>query len=129
VTDFGDFDPDDAWGVEPPDEEQVTYKVHELRLALDDLVGSFDLPRWEDLDPDAQAMARALGVAIVNYIITYEPETGEQLARTLHEARRYVATTPLPAWEDLSPDDRQVGIDLMQVILDWLQRQGALDAA
>jgi hypothetical protein len=129
VTDFGDFDLDDAWGVEPPDEEQVTYKLHELRLAIDDLVGSHDLPRWDDLGPDAQEMARALGRAIVQYIIDFEPETGEQLARTLHEARRYVATTPLPAWDDLPPDDRQIGIDLMDIILEWLRRQGALDAA
>ena len=126
---FGDFDPDDAYGVEPPDEEQVTYKLHALRKALDDLAGTRDLPAWGDLTPQAQTMARGVAGVIVRYIIDHEPEEAEQLARTLHEARRYVATSPLPPWEDLPADDRQVGIDLMAVILDWLRRQGALQAA
>jgi hypothetical protein len=30
VSDFGDFDPDDAFGVEPPDPEQVAKKLQEL---------------------------------------------------------------------------------------------------
>lgn len=129
MSDFGDFDPDDAYDKEPPDVEQVTYKLHALRRALDDLVGTFDLPVWDDLDPEAQAMAIEIGRAIVRYIIEREPEDAEQLARTLHEARRYVATSPLPPWEALPADDRQVGIDLMAIILAWLDRQGALDAA
>jgi len=129
MSDFGDFDIDDAWGIEPPDEEQVTYRLHELRLALDDLVGSHDLARWDDLTPGEQAMARGIGQMIVRYIIDHEPEDATELARTLHNARRFVATTPLPAWDDLNADDRQIGIDIMQIILDWLRRQGALDAA
>jgi hypothetical protein len=129
VSDFGDFDLDDAWGVEPPDEEQVTYRLHELRLALDELAGSHDLPRWDDLTPDEQAMARGIGQMIVRYIIDREPEDATELARTLHNARRFVATTPLPPWDDLNADERQIGIDLMDVILSWLRRQGALDAA
>lgn len=127
--DFGDWDDDDAFGTEPADPEQVTYKLHQLRLAIDDLVGSHDLPLWDDLGPDAQEMAMAIGRAIVQYILEHEPETGEELAKTLHEARRYVATSPLPPWEDLPADDRQVGIDLMQLILNWLTRQGATQVA
>lgn len=129
MTDFGDFDPDDAWGTEPPDPEQVTYKLHRVRVAIDELVGAHDLPRYEDLTPDAQAMAQSIGAMIVQYIVSFEPESAEELARTLHEARRYIATSPLPAWEDLPIDDRQIGIDLMSIILEWLQRQGALDVA
>jgi hypothetical protein len=129
VSDFGDFDIDDAWGTEPPDEEQVTYKLHELRLALDALAGAHDLPRWDDLDDGAQQMARGIAAVIVRYIVEREPETAADLARTLHNARRYVATSPLPPWDDLAPDDRQIGVDLMRLILEWLRRQGALDAA
>lgn len=126
MTDFGDWDGPDAFDREPPDPEQVTYKLHALRLAIDALVGNHDLPVWDELTPEAQNMANGIGRAIVDYIIAYEPETGEQLAHILHDARRYVATTPLPAWEDLPADDRQIGIDLMTVILEWLERQGAL---
>ena len=125
---FGDWDPADAWGIEPPDEEQVTYKLHELRLALDQLGGDRGLPTWDQLDTGAQEMARGIGGVIVRYIIEREPEDATELARTLHDARRYVATSRLPTWDELEPDDRQIGVDLMQIILDWLRRQGALDA-
>ena len=126
---FGDFEPDDAWGTEAPDEEQVTYKLHALREALDDLAGNNDLPKWDDLTPQAQQMARGIGGVIVRYILSNEPETAETLAHTLHDARRFVATSPLLPWHELTPDDREVGITLMQIILDWLERQGALAAA
>jgi hypothetical protein len=32
LSDFGDFDPDDAFGTEPADPEQVARKLHEFRL-------------------------------------------------------------------------------------------------
>ena len=126
---FGDLDDDDVWGVEPPDPEQVTFKLHGLRNELDVLAGGRGFPVWDDLDPGSQEMAMGIGGVIVKYILDHEPEDAAQLARTLHEARRYVATTPLPPWEDVSPDDQAVGIALMDVILGWLRRQGALDAA
>ena len=129
MSDFGDFDDDDALDHEPPDEEQVTYKLHSLRRELDLLAGARDVPTWDELSDGEREMASGIGAVIVRYILDHEPEEPEQLARTLHNARRYVATTPLPPWEDVSLDDRAVGIALMSVVLDWLERQGALDAA
>ena len=129
MSDFEDWEPDDSLDLEPPDPEQVTYKLHQLRVALDELAGEHNLPQWDDLDPNSQWMARGIGQMIVQYILDREPETAEELARTLHNARRFVATTPLPEWDDLSPDERAVGVALMGAILDWLRRQGALDAA
>lgn len=126
---FGDWDDDDAFDIEPPDEEQVTYKLHGLRHELDVLAGGRGVPTWDELTLGERDMARGVGGVIVRYILDHEPEEPEQLARTLHNARRFVATTPLPAWEDIDLDDRRVGIDLMSVILGWLERQGALDAA
>jgi hypothetical protein len=129
VSDFGDWEPDDAYDREPPDDEQVTYKLHELRIALDQLAGEQGLARWDDLDEDSQAMALGIGRMIVRYIVEREPEDPDELARTLHNARRFVATSRLPEWEQLDADDRAVGVALMSTILDWLRRQGALDAA
>jgi hypothetical protein len=126
MADFGDWEPDDALDHEPPDPEQVTYRMHRLRVEIDALAGARDLPRWEELSPDAQAMAQAIGAAIVAYVADADPDRPEDLARALHDARRFVATTPLAPWDDLAPDDRQVGIDLMAVILGWLAREGAL---
>lgn len=129
MSDFGDWDPADAFDHEPPDEEQVTFKLHSLRRELDVLAGGRGLPTWDDLTPGERDMASGIGRVIVKYILDHEPEDAESLARTLHNARRYVATTPLPPWDEVNPDDRAVGRELMQTVLDWLARQGALDAA
>lgn len=123
---FGDWDPDDALDREPPAPEQVTYKLHDLRTEIDALTGAVDLPTWDELSEAEQELALALGDTIVGYIISAEPDEPEGLARTLHNARRYVASSRLDRWEDLDPDDRQVGIDLMALIIGWLRRQGAL---
>lgn len=126
---FGDFEDDDALDHEPPDAEQVSMKLHQLLVVLDVVAGDLGIPTWDDLSDDERAMALGIGRMIVDYIVEREPEDAEELARTLHNARRYVASSRLPAWDELNADDRQVGIDLMAVILAWLARQGALDAA
>lgn len=45
MSDFGDFDEDDALDTEPPDPDQVARKLHRLRAAegLEDRA-------WDDLD-------------------------------------------------------------------------------
>jgi hypothetical protein len=127
VTDvFGDFDVDDALDVEPPAPEQVTYRLHRLRIEIDALTGAHDLPTFDELSPSEQQLALALGETIVAYIVSAEPDEPEALARTLHNARRYVASSRLAAWEDLPADDRQIGIELMALLIGWLRRQGAL---
>lgn len=123
---FGDFDVDDALDHEPPAPEQVTYRLHDLRREIDALAGAADLPTWDELTEPEQQLALALGDTIVGYIISAEPDEPEALARTLHNARRYIASSRLPAWEALDADDRQIGIDLMGLIIGWLRRQGAL---
>lgn len=123
---FGDFDVDDAFDHEPPAPEQVTYRLHELRREIDALAGAADLPTWDELTEPEQQLALALGETIVDYIVSAEPDEPEALARTLHNARRYIASSRLPAWEALDDDDRQIGIALMGLIIGWLRRQGAL---
>jgi len=126
VSDFGDYEVDDAFDHEPPAPEQVTYRLHELRSEIDALAGAADLPTWDELTAPEQELALALGDTIVGYIISAEPDEPEALARTLHNARRYIASSRLPTWEALDADDRQIGIDLMGLIIGWLRRQGAL---
>lgn len=50
---FGDFDPDDAYDVEPPDAEQVARKLHQLEGG-----------RWDDLT-DEQKAARTVLLALL----------------------------------------------------------------
>lgn len=46
MSDFGDFDEDDAIDTEPADPEQVARKLHRYQ-------GEFDvLPDWDELTPD-----------------------------------------------------------------------------
>ena len=48
---FGDFDPDDAFGTEPADPEQVARKLHEFRRQ-EGLEGS----GWDGLTPAQRAL-------------------------------------------------------------------------
>ena len=45
MTDFGDFDPDDALDTEPADPEQVARKLHRLRLNA-----GWEGTDWNNLD-------------------------------------------------------------------------------
>lgn len=124
---FGDWDDDDAYDRELADPEQVTYRLHELRVEVDALAGDLDLARWDDLDAPTRQLAAALGVTIVTYLAAQGPDVDPaDVARHLHEARRFVATSRLAPWDQLDADDRAIGVALMTVIVGWLTRQGAL---
>jgi hypothetical protein len=124
---FGDIEPADAYsaGVGPA-VEQVAMRLHELREYLDSVAGEHGLLRWDELTPAEQQLALAIGDVIVTHLAGHEPDAAEDSARNLHNVRRYWASSRLPAWEDLPPDDRQVGIDLMSAIINWLAREGTL---
>jgi hypothetical protein len=56
MSDFGDFDPDDAFDTEPPDPEQVArlyVRYHPL------------IPRWDDLDDGEKRMLIGVFVKLV----------------------------------------------------------------
>jgi len=123
---FGDWAVDDAFDVEPPAPEQVTYRLHDLRREIDLLAAHAELPTFDELSAPEQQLALALGETIVAYIVSAEPDEPEALARTLHNARRYVASSRLAPWEQLDADDRRIGVELMAILIGWLRRQGAL---
>lgn len=123
---FGDWDVEDAADHEPADPEQVSLRLHRLRTEIDLLAGENDLPTWDELSPEAQEMALGIGDVIVRFLTEHDPDDPELVARHLHDARRYVASSRLPTWDALSPDDKRVGIDLMSLLIAWLIRQGAL---
>lgn len=125
MSTFGDLEPDDVFDLEPPAPEQVAYRLHSLRLEVDALAGAAELPTWDDLTAPEQALGLAIGTALVDWLVTHNPDA-EQAARSLHNVRRFIASSRLPAWEDLEPDDRALGVALMTLIIGWLQRQGAL---
>lgn len=62
MSDFGDFDNDDAFDTEPPDSEQVAIRLHKYQKDNDP-----SLPRWEDL-PDNQKL---LAIMIIAKLIAW----------------------------------------------------------
>jgi hypothetical protein len=125
MSSFGDFDLDDALDHEPPAPEQVAYRLHSLRLEVDALAGAAELPTWDDLTPAEQSLGLSIGAALVDWLVTHAPDATDA-ARSLHNVRRFIASSRLPPWDELEPDDRALGVALMALIIGWLQRQGAL---
>jgi hypothetical protein len=62
MTDFGDFDDDDALDVAPADPEQVARRLHELRRRE-----GFEIEPWENLD----AVERLALVQVVVALLTW----------------------------------------------------------
>ena len=58
MTDFGDFDTDDALDTEPPDAEQVAIRLRKYQRDVDS-----SLPSWDDMD--AADKAKAIGVMVL----------------------------------------------------------------
>jgi hypothetical protein len=57
---FGDFDPDDAFGTEPADPEQVARKLHRLRRDE-----GFEIADWDDLaDGDRGSLIQIVAVLL-----------------------------------------------------------------
>jgi hypothetical protein len=63
VSDFGDFDDDDAFDTEPPDAEQVAIRYHKYRKDTD-----ASLPKWENLTDDDKARAISIMVRLVIWL-------------------------------------------------------------
>ena len=62
MTDFGDFEDDDAFDTEPADPEQVARKLHRIRREYGQEVFA-----WEDLDDGG----RAVRVAVVTLLLAW----------------------------------------------------------
>lgn len=126
TIEFGDITPEDAYDVEGvADPDQVAYRLHELRRYIDQLAGH-DPGAFDALDPDEQILALAIGKVIVDWLANTDPDHPERTARQLHNVRRFWSANTMPAWEDLPDDQRDLAVDLMRQIIDWLRREGSL---
>ena len=116
---FGDIEPADLWDDDPTvDPLQVAIRLHELRIMVDILAGHDDLAPWHDLTEALRDRLEMSAVIIVDLIAEREPDDPAVLARRVHEERS------LQAWDDLAPDEKQIAIDLMDLIVQWLEEQG-----
>jgi len=121
---FGDLELDDVWDETPliaP--EQLAMRMHSLIQEID-AFGGADSPAWDDLDLSTQDLAIAIAVPLVEWIRDREPDNPALTARHIHDVRVFLSGGVVRPWDDLAPDEQQVAIDLVTLILDWLERQG-----
>jgi hypothetical protein len=119
---FGDLEPDDVWDDDPTiAPEQVAYKLHRLRRAVEQLAGR-DPGRFDDLSRRDRYDALELGQAVTDYAVANGTADAARAARAIHDLFR--PQTGGPLWVDLSDDEQAIGVALVAIIFTWLRRQG-----
>ena len=121
---FGDIEEADVWDAEPliaP--EQVAMRLHRLRVEVEQFVGQ-DGPQWDDLDDEQRELALAIAVVMVRWIAEREPDNPALTAQRIHEVRVYLSGGVVRDWDELPGDERQIAIDLVTLIIRWLEREG-----
>lgn len=63
MTDFGDFEPADAFDTAPADPEQVAIRLQRLRVEA-----GLDTDRWDDLDLHAQTVRITIVAALLAWL-------------------------------------------------------------
>lgn len=118
MTDFGDWDPDDAFDPSGHAEPfQVARFLHD-ELHLLDPVGDW----WSNLTPEQQGIGEALMADLLTYEESHDADPIEG-ARHLQDVRH--SLDPLvDRWDDLTDEERQLAIDLVRDIVRWLRREG-----
>lgn len=120
-TDFGDIELADAWDTDRTvDPLQLAMRLHRLRQEVDALAGG-RIDDWDDLSGGDRQLALLVATETVIYVYNREPDNPAVLAEHVHESR---VNGVGRSWDELTPDERQVGIDLMTLIVEWLEREG-----
>lgn len=124
MTDFGDIELADSWDISAViAQEQVAYRLHDLIRQVDRLGGG-NTPEWDDLSPEAQELGFAIVAVLVDWIINREPDNPAHTAEQVHNVRVWLSRGAIPSWGDLPNDQRQLSIDLMILVIAWLEREG-----
>jgi len=119
--DFGDAELADQWDDEPGiDPLQLAMRLHHLRQVVDFLAGWRTLD-WDELDLDDQDDEQDAAADMIVLIRNREPDNPALLAEHVHDER---SNDTDRTWDELTNDERQIAIDLMTLILEWLEREG-----
>jgi hypothetical protein len=121
---FGDIELADVWDADPTiAPEQLARRLHSL-IAEIDAFGGKNTPAWDDLDDSTQALGEAIAIELVKWILEREPDNPALTAKRIHDVRVFLSGGVVRPWDELRPDEQQVAIDLVTLILNWLERQG-----
>lgn len=127
VSDLPIQDEGEAWDATPDiDPMQVTHRLHELRVELEEAAG-VDFQDFHDLTDREQELAYAIGEALTDWFLAHPADSAEGMAIEIHNVRRYFASLfgqGFDAWDDLSDDHRDLAIGFSQAIIDWLKKEG-----
>ena len=122
MSDFGDIERADTFDADPTiASEQVAMRLHKLRGVVEFIEGR-TIDVWRDLSDDERAHVVAGGAAVAEHVGEREPDNPAILAEFVHSVR--VDREGGRRWGELSPDERQIAIDLLDLILDWLEKEG-----
>lgn len=108
------------------DPMQVGIRLHELRVAIEELAGVDPQMYW-DLSQSERVLCDSIGEAIAEHFIANPAENAVAMARSIHNVRAYLAELfgdGLIPWEELEADQRDLGIRISQEIIDWLKKEG-----
>ena len=118
-AEFGDWEADDSLATEPLDGEQTARKLHEDRGYLSALAGE-ELAAFDALSDEETEIAIALGDRLVGALAVGPHSAPEEF----HDAVAFLSGEP--EWGALSAEAQQVAVGLVDDIIAWARRQGAL---
>lgn len=118
-TEFGDWEPDDSHDIEPLDAEQTARRLHEGRAYLSELAGE-ELAAFDALDDDETDIAVALADRLVELLTTNPTNAPIEF----HDAVAFLSGEP--EFGRLDADAQEVAVGLVDDVLAWAKRQGAL---
>lgn len=121
MSEFGDIELADAWDTERAvDPLQLAMRLHHLRQVVDYLAGH-RTDDWDDLSATDRQLALVVATDAVVFVYAREPDNPALLAEHIHETRMQGVGR---GWDELTNDERQIAIDLVVLILEWLEREG-----
>ena len=122
-AEFGDIERADTWDADPTiAPEQVAARLYKLRSVIDVLSGRSNPPPWHELPEDERLRLEFVGRVFAERLDQRSADDPDRLARYVHTAR--IAQEGGPSWDELSPDERHIAVELTELIVEWLEKEG-----
>ena len=118
MSTFGDIERADTWDADATiAPEQVAYRLHRIRQQIEVLVGRPTV-RFRDLSDQDQTRLMHFGELLASQLRTKEPDNPALIAQTIHDI------LDERKWDALTGDERQIAVDIIDLIVTWLNKEG-----